>query len=311
MIITKKTFNEFDNFNLSTLELYFSNFDNKLLCNIANLLSRISINYIPVYAFNKDNIKIEKNTSKTFNNDFMKMRLSLLPLYNIENDIDFNYDNTDKKIKYPGEKNIQIIINSKNENDDILYVTTNDIKLYINNKESNMYDKKFPFLLIKLKKNESFSCVMKSDVNIGIINSIYKCAANSYYNCNNNKLLFTIKSNGQMNEFIILIKSCEFIILTYNQLINFFNKKIINKNIVYIIIENYDIAFLNLLNYYLQLDENIIFSGINKNNLLINNTELKIKFKENVNQFNIIKKNINKIIDLFIKIKNDLNNLYK
>ena len=51
---------------------------------IVNMIRRVCTNDIPVYAYVPGLINIIENTSISFNNDMMKLDLSLLPIYNID-----------------------------------------------------------------------------------------------------------------------------------------------------------------------------------------------------------------------------------
>ena len=107
-----------------------------------NAIRRVSMDDIPVYAFPAELIKIECNNT-IFNNDYMRLRLSQIPILNFDNDLDYldnkylnmeiNFDNPNF-IKYEKEKLIEIYINSYNNTPDNINVTTNDI-IYIEDGE--------------------------------------------------------------------------------------------------------------------------------------------------------------------------------
>ena len=61
---------------------------------IINMLKRACSNSVPVYAYAKELINIIENTSIAYNNDMMKLDLSLLPIFNIDpelSDLDEEY----------------------------------------------------------------------------------------------------------------------------------------------------------------------------------------------------------------------------
>lgn len=84
---------------------------------LINTIRRTIFSDIPIYAF--DNFKFEKNTSN-FHNNYLKLRISALPVWGIENKINYIdstiIDNTLSKVY---EEN-------KNEIDDINYLNQND-----------------------------------------------------------------------------------------------------------------------------------------------------------------------------------------
>ena len=66
---------------------------------IINTLRRIILNHIPTYAFEYKSIDINQNTS-VYNNNYMKNRIEMFPIPNIENNLDFeNFDELNKYIR--------------------------------------------------------------------------------------------------------------------------------------------------------------------------------------------------------------------
>jgi DNA-directed RNA polymerase alpha subunit len=133
-----------------------------------NTLRRVILTLVPTFAFDPENIIIEKNTS-VYNNDYMKLRLSSIPLINssyesnkmiIKNDSSIlhkvleleeeaniaNYENKNTLTKEEENQkkenlkklldNLQIIIEAKNDKSDIISITTEtSVKFIINNKQ--------------------------------------------------------------------------------------------------------------------------------------------------------------------------------
>ena len=282
------------NFNKEEKRLYFL---------ISNAIRRHCFNYIPVYGFNQNNINILKNTSKKFNNDIMKHRLSYLPILNMNNNIVFDKYKYNKNFDYPDEKKIKIIINYENTTNDIYYLTTDDILVYSDNDiKLDMYkDKKI--LLMKMNKGEIFSCNMQSNIGIGLYNSIYKGCSDAYYrDIDDTNIELFINSIGQLDEITIFKKACKLIINKSEELKTFFKEKIIINNVIHFKIFDYDISLIYLLNYYLQLNDDIIFSGVSKNDCINNKIDLKIQVKNTENKINIIVDCIDKYINKFKEI---------
>ena len=92
---------------------------------IANSIRRTILNDIPTLVFDPANIRIETNTSR-LHNEIMKHRLSCIPIHMNEPDTLLD--------KY------QLVVDVKNETEDILYVTTEDFT--IQNKENGNFLKK-------------------------------------------------------------------------------------------------------------------------------------------------------------------------
>ena len=79
-------YNKFHELHGSSLVLEFSG--KSLNIKHINAIRRVSMDDIPVYAFPSELIKIESNNT-IFNNDYMKLRLSQIPILNFENDLDY------------------------------------------------------------------------------------------------------------------------------------------------------------------------------------------------------------------------------
>ncbi len=212
----------FEGFNDSELILQFigKNVSNILV----NTLRRLSLDYVPRYSFCPDTIFIEKNTSIAFNNDYMRLHISQYPLKNINHNIAYLPRKYWKNIKYNSEDrpkhsndnyNIEMYVNVENNTSEIINVTTNHAEFYNDgNSITNLFDKKYPTLIIQLKPGDEFIYRAKAVLGIGLTDAIWSSASNCYFDgeCDENKkngnYIFTIKSCGQLDEYDILRRSC-------------------------------------------------------------------------------------------------------
>lgn len=236
-----------DNFN-NYLVLEFNGDINNI---IMNTLRRVIIELIPVYAFDKEDIKISKNTS-IYNNDYMKLRLSQFPIYNIDNNInninkvssleeatnlssyEYKLENIEKIQTIENLKNIEksnnftMTINVKNTTNTIMNITTDSTttSYYYNGiNVSSPYKK--PLLIIKLKPNEEFNCTAISSLNIGLKNIIYSPVSVCVFSeINLKKFLLNIESLKQISERELIIRACDIIKIKINNLIDIIIKKI-------------------------------------------------------------------------------------
>ncbi len=166
--VDKVYYNKKKHIKSSELCLKFTGSD----CNykILSTLRRVCQNNIPTYAFNFQNIEIQENTCVAFNNDYMKLRLSQLPIFNINSELFFLHPKYWKNInfadinreKHQDEKNIKIYINSHNNSNEIKPVTTKDVKVYVDDEQIEMYDLDAPILIVLLRPGDTFKCVMTS-----------------------------------------------------------------------------------------------------------------------------------------------------
>lgn len=258
---------------------------------VVNALRRTALSDIPVYAICNQSILIEQNDT-IFNNDYMRLRLSQLPIFNVKNDIIFlpreywyNIDYSDiKRNKLPEDKKrIDLYLNVNNSTNEIMNVTTDNIKYYEDNEEINNRIKNIkPILLIQLRPNETFKMMAKAVLGIGERDDIWAAASNAFYNkTDKNEFKFIIESQGQMDEYEILVKSCKIIkkkLVDIKKTVNnYLNKIDIKKNkLIEINLKHEDHTLGNIINEGLQNDSNIIFSGLSKPDLLIKNIIIKV-----------------------------------
>ncbi len=254
---------------------------------LCNSLRRLSLDYITKYAFTKKSILIEKNTS-IFDNDYMKDRISQFTFPNLKcdiyylediywNEIDFM---NDKRDRHPKDNiNPEMYINAVNDTNEIINITTNDARFYINDELiDNPYNKDLPWLIIKLKPGQSFICKAKAVLATAKLNSIWM-AAHAYYDYDEdaNSAKFTIESMGQFSEYEILHKGCRLMIDKLENLKKTVKESNINDNKVYIKLVNEDHTLGGVVNEYLQLNKNIAFSGLSKPDHLVNEILFKIE----------------------------------
>jgi len=186
--------------------------------------------------------------------------------------------------KYDGDNQIvEIYLNKTNNTFDNINVTTNDLEIFEDGKRVDKYDKKYPNLLIKLRPKQSFKFKAELMLGVGAVNNIWSSVANMYHEeISRNKYKITMESLGQMDEYEALHKSCrimqilmsalkEIISDTYN------DSEISKQNKLILKIENQDYSVGAVLNEFLQLNKNVVFSGISKPDHFINELFIKIR----------------------------------
>ena len=264
---------------------------------IANTLRRVSYDDIPTYAF--EQINIEHNNSKAFDNDFMTMHLRQLPIYDIKTDLYYlhpkywqNIDYSDKnRQKHESELSIEGVINVLNNTNELMNVTTKQLSYYIDGKQVEYPNRRpdHPILLIELLPNQTFKCQMKAYLGVGEKDSIWFASKLSYYNYDSdpNNITFTIESTGQFSEYEILIKCCKLIKLKLNAIKNEVQNRIDTKEIrpsqiIHIDLANEDHTIGNLINNALQDHQQIAFSGVSKPDHLVKLIKFKIQSIDDV-----------------------------
>jgi DNA-directed RNA polymerase subunit L len=284
---------------------------------LINTISRVACSYLPTYAFAPQLINITENTCIAYDNQYLQLRLSNLPIYNVDLDIyhlhdkywkNVNYNDINRE-KHPSEKDIRIYINANNNTKDIKYVTTNDIEMYIDSElKNNMYNKKNPILLIKLRPGDSFKCDMTAVLGVGESHTIWRNAVNSYAPYEDDKCVLYIHSNGQESEYVILIKSCKHILKRLEDIRKVIEDKVSKqeiKNIEYLnlIIDGEEHTMGEIINYEFQSHPNLI-SGFSKPDLLIKSASFKICAQDPSKMIKSIYESIDSLISKYNYILN-------
>ena len=294
---------EHDGINSSYLKLNISG--NDVYVKLINSLRRCVQTMLPTYAIPPELITIVSNSTKAYNNDYMRSRLCELPVLGIESKIfyledkywrDIKYDD-DMRDKHKDEMNVEMYIDVVNKKSERINVTTNDIRMIINSELISPYNKEYPILIIKLKEGEKFECMMKAVLGVGLSNQRWAHANNAYYSYDDDThtCIFTVEGNQQCNEYNILVKACKCLITKLTNIKNDLKKKLESKD------ENHTIG--EILNYELQSNKTISWSGITKPDYLID--EILIKLESNSttkSPFNAIFDSIDELIKKYSHI---------
>lgn len=274
-----------------------------------NTIKRVILEYVPCYAYSREDIEIYKNTS-IFNNDEIIERLSLLPIYDINHNVVYLTDEELDKKKKNNDDNYEIncylnVVNNSKTN--ILDVTTDDLKMIINTKEMNVYKNYDPILLVKLKPEQQIELSMKASISIPKKHVTWSSCSNVYYREEKGKYILTIKSRNQISEKKILQRACKItkkLLLKYELNIKGMEDETYDDYIHLKFNENHTLLYL--INHLLQDHEDILFSGINRTSFLCNKMEMKIKSKKGFEPIYTVINIINNKID---EIEKKLNHI--
>lgn len=307
---------------LLKLELSGKNIDYQVI----NALRKVCINQIPIYAFHSSKINITRNNS-VFDNSYMRERLSQIPIRKFDHKVKFlaqkyykDINFTDpKRVRHVDDDNeIEIFIKAKNVGPQkVLNVSTNDIKLTINNEiipSEKMFSSEYPVLIVQLRQDEEFECAMKGVLGIGEYDSIFN-ASNTYYELiEDNKYYLMVESSGQFGEYDILIRGCEIIleklnIIKENVTQNQYQVVITENNAMILEIINEDYTCGGPINYFLQSMDEVVFSGITNPDFMQKNIIIKFKVKDSSKPIDVFNKAVEetekvfkKLIDNFIEL---------
>jgi len=197
-----------------------------------NAIGRIAIKRIPMYAFAKTLIKIERINTETgyhdsvpFNHDMMRDRLKNTPVMNLDPGIPFlhekywrnvDYRTADRQV-HENEKRVEIYIDQKNvsseeSTDNILHVTTNDAKIYVDDELTNLYSEEYPLLILSLKPKEAFRCSMRAVLGVGLTDACWDACSNFCYDQETipGSTIMKFQSASQFDEFVLIERSLEY-----------------------------------------------------------------------------------------------------
>jgi DNA-directed RNA polymerase subunit L len=291
---------------------------------IANTIRRTIFNDIPIYVFNE--FKFDKNTS-IFHNNYLKLRLRNMPIWSIENTIDyldisknkkqidyevedFQYENTeagddveleeDKTLNSSTLKQLTMYVNAKNKSNDILTVTTNDAKFYYDEKQiPSPYKKGIP--IVKLQPNQEIAFSAISKIGMEQDDAMYSAVCVNYFKQNNdNDFTFIVESRGQITEkriFQVALINIERRLKNFLKLIKDDMKINETKEQGIIIVNNEDHTLGNLISRGLQTHEKVSFAGYNLPHPLAKKVHFHYKLKSG----NIIKV-LEDVLDYYLEL---------
>ena len=302
---------------------------------IANTIRRTIFNDIPIYVF--DEFKFDKNTS-VFHNNYLKLRLRNMPIWSIENTVDYlDVSKVKKQIDYEVEdvqdeniqagdeveleeektlnsstlKQLTMYINYKNKSNDIYTVTTNDAKFYYDEKQiPSPYKTGIP--IVKLQANQEIAFSAISKIGMEQDDAMYSAVCVNYFKQNTeNDFTFVIESRGQINEKRILqvaLINIERRLKSFLKLINDDMKVDETKEQGIIIVNNEDHTLGNLISRGLQIHDKISFAGYNLPHPLAKKVHFHYKLKSG-NIVKVLEDVIEYYLELFKAIEKQINSI--
>lgn len=260
-----------------------------------NAIGRIATVRLPMYAFAHELIKIERINPETgyrdsipFNHDYMRMRLANIPVMNIDPGFavlherfwkNVDYRNPDREI-HEKEKRVEAYIDAKNtaaaeDTESILHVTTNDMKIYVDDELVTPYSKEYPLLIISLKSKEAFKCTLKAVLGVGVNNTCWDACSNYCYDQETypNKILAKFQSASQFDEYTLIMRSIEYFrhrtLMLKDEIKRMYLMEKNHSDRFQIEILDEDHTMGEPINYELQSHPNILKSAVSKPNHLV------------------------------------------
>ena len=225
---------------------------------VVNALRRTVMSSIPIYTFHRSNIHVElEKTSNMYNNDMIYNIIETLPIFDVPNYFDLEnpemflttdllrslYGTFIQKVFHNEEEDtqtdieahrdaskslfkVEISITFKNKDPDYRYVTTHDLTLKIQGKNSENYKRRPPITLFVLKASEEISFRAEANLGISKLNAIYDATTNAYLKeISPTEFELWYSTLGQLHQNIIFNKACTILIGKLTNLRSFIKKE--------------------------------------------------------------------------------------
>jgi DNA-directed RNA polymerase subunit L len=287
---------------------------------IINTLRRIVLSDIPIYAYSE--FIFNKNNS-IFHNNFIKNQIKNLPVWGIDNKIEFYEklkvsnnevnneiedleDNVelsvDKKINSTSLEQLTMYVDYNNKSNDIITITTEHAKFYFAQKQiSNPYPT--PIQLVKLQPTQNITFTAVTSIGIEKENAIYSPVSICVYEeKKENEFKFIIESKGQITEKVILHRAIINLNKNIESILNQFIENLDNNELSgQIEIKNEDHTIGNLITYGLQNHKNVTFASYYLPHPLEKRVIIEYKLKSGKFK-DVLKEVINEYIELYNKL---------
>ena len=306
------SYRPFDNIKRGKIQLLLEG--NDCYAKFYNAIGRIAVKRLPSYAFAKELIKIDQINPSTgyhdsvhFNHDMLRDHILNTPIY-VDPGFAFLHEKYWKNVDYlkpdreihENEKRVEVFLdvkNSANEGDTqaIYDVTTNDMKIYVDNVLTELYDKNYPYRIVKLNPKEGIKCSMRAVIGVGINHTCWDAASNYYYDQETlaesneeyvdyddtpGKVIFTCESAGRFDEFVLIERSLEYFRIRTKLLKDEINRLYLleqkHTNKFRITIHDEDHTMGEPIAYELQMHPNIIKASNSRPDLLVRTIIIEI-----------------------------------
>lgn len=293
---------------------------------IINTIRRTILSEIPIYAFTKFNFTTNESI---FNNNYLKLRFTNLPVIGIENNIDKFVplknenkvieeemieddqldnenidmgDETETNVNTSSLGQLTMYVDIKSTDKTIKTVTTDDAKFYYNEKNiPSPY--KIPIPLIKLQPEQTINFSAITSLGIEKMHPMYSAASVCFYKENHNDdFTFIVESRGQLTEKRIIHVALKNIIDKLENIIGMIPVEQLSHT-GKIIINNENNTMGNLLSYGMTRHKDVKIAGYNIPHLL---EEKVIIHYELMNEKIKLKKVLDDVLEYFSKLFNEL-----
>lgn len=291
---------------------------------VANTIRRTTMADVPIYAFNE--FKFDKNSS-VFHNNYLKLRLRHLPIWAIENTVEFidynfntvnvekedNEDTDEDEVELQVEKTLNastlkqltMYINYKNKSRDIVSVTTSDAKFYYDEKQiPSPYKTPIPIVKLQPDQEIAFSAITK--IGTEQEDAMYSAVCvSAYKQVNDNEFNMFLESRGQLEEKRILQVALINIERRLRRFVKLIQEgKTVNDDLEgVVVVNNEDNTLGNLIARGMQQHDKVDFAGYNLPHPLSKKVNFHYKLKKGGNIKKVIEDVVEYYSELFTQIK--------
>ncbi len=284
---------------------------------IVNTMRRMVLSEVPVYAFTE--FTFNKNNS-VFHNNFLKNQIKNMPVWGIDNKLEF-YDvnskvkheeaeeiedlednvelNVEKKVNSNSLEQLTMYVDYENKSNEIYTVTTDDAKFYFAQKQiANPYT--VPIQLVKLQPKQVINFSAVTSVGIEKENAIYSPVSICVYEQkSDNEFDFVLESRGQMSEKRILKVALTNLVKKLEDIVAQVPDNSGDEGELEINNEDHTVG--NILTHGLQNHKNVTFAGYHMPHPLEKRVVVSYKLKSGK-----IKETIKQVVKDFIEVYNDI-----
>lgn len=294
---------------------------------IINTLRQVIMKELPAYGIYRSGINITK-VPATIDADGLRAMLMMLPVKKITPKVNFlavkyypyvsgNYGSikpdSHKEIKHDPLDDIKLeyVINiAHTGRQKMLDVTTNDIKIYQDDKEiKNPYDREQPILITRLKRGETFKCQILPNLGIPRLHNCWSSVGTCYFKeLAENDYEFVIESLGGMMPDVILDRTCDNIIHKLNFYLQKITEKSDQKNVdtkLTLNLDDEDHTFGAIMTEAFQLHPKVIRAGYLMDHPQVRQIKIDIETKQ-VNCIKVISEALNYLISVYQKLKQQI-----
>lgn len=283
-----------------------------------NSIGRIMMDRIPTYAFARELVKVERidpesgyRDSVAINHDMITLALKNIPVLNIDPGIHYLHERywkdvdymDDAREKHESEKRIELGLDVRNTADEmdtseLVIVTTNDMKIFVNDSEMQLHDREYPWELLKLKPKEQIRLSARAVLGVGLRDASWQAASTyaiddeTFEEKGNGSVIFLFKAI-QYDEFTLMERALDYFKERLDLITHMMEKMYLTENektgSFVAMIDGEDYTIGTPLAYEIQSHPDVMVASCGMPDNLVNQVKIEIHTDDPDNMVNIIR----------------------